>query len=229
MDTVGMKHAGLVVLMVVVAVLGWRLAEVTRERTSIEERARTRSEELRARLETAEDSLEQARNAHDVVAERAQELEAEVARERSGRAAAEAAAEALAAGRAALEEVLAERSAEDERREERLEALGAELARMRATHEELALVRVRLAKERDGAAALSARLESERTERGRIEEEHRALTVKLEAAEAERERFATELRTVRSAGRAEHTRLATELSGAREKAERLAVERDDVR
>ena len=91
------------------------------------------------------------------------------------------------------------------------------------------LARVRLAKERDGAAALSARLESERTERGRIEEEHRALTVKLEAAEAERERFATELRTVRSTGRAEHTRLATELSGAREKAERLAVERDDAR
>ena len=314
MGTVGMKHAGLVVLMVVVVVLGWRLAEVTREKTSIEERARTRSEELRARLETAGDSLEQARNAHDVVAERAQELEAEVARERSGRAAAEAAEEALAAGRAALEEVLAERSAEDERREERLEALGAELARMRATHEELArererleaererfatelrtarstgraehtrlatelsgareeaerlaverddsreeleavetereelvrragefesagvhareelaLARVRLAKERDGAAALSARLESERTERGRIEEEHRALTVKLEAAEAERERFATELRTVRSAGRAEHTRLATELSRAREKAERLAVERDDAR
>ena len=55
------------------------------------------------------------------------------------------------------------------------------------------------------------------------------MTVKLEAAEAERERFATELRTVRSTGRAEHTRLATELSGAREEAERLAVERDDAR
>ena len=70
-----------------------------------------------------------------------------------------------------------------------------------------------MAKERDGAAALSVRLERERAERGRIEEEHRALTAKLDAVERER----SVLRAALEAVTRERGRLALrldELEGA---------------
>ena len=128
-----MKNAGLVVLAVLLVVAGWRLVEVTREKTAIEERARTQSEELQARLEAAGEALEQAQSARDAAAERAQrlsaersafqeraqELEAELERVQAERA---AVVEALSAERAALEGALAERSAETARREEQLQA-----------------------------------------------------------------------------------------------------------
>ena len=73
MGTAGMKNAGLVVLAVAVLVMGWRLVEVTREKTSIEEQARTRSGELQVRLEASGDALEQIQRAHDKAVERMQD------------------------------------------------------------------------------------------------------------------------------------------------------------
>ena len=78
MGTAGMKNAGLVVLAVAVLVMGWRLVEVTREKTSIEEQARTRSGELQVRLKASGDALEQVQRTHDIAVERMQELEAEL-------------------------------------------------------------------------------------------------------------------------------------------------------
>ena len=66
MGTAGMKNAGLVVLAVAVLVMGWRLVEVTREQTSIEEQARTRSGELQVRLEASGDALEQVQRTHNI-------------------------------------------------------------------------------------------------------------------------------------------------------------------
>ena len=73
MGTAGMKNAGLVVLAVAVLVMGWRLVEVTREKTSIEEQARTRSGELQVRLEASGDALGQVQRAHDIAVERMQD------------------------------------------------------------------------------------------------------------------------------------------------------------
>ena len=74
MGSAGMKNTGLVVLAVAVLVMGWRLVEVTREKTSIEEQARTRSGELQVRLEASGDALGQVQRAHDIAVERMQTL-----------------------------------------------------------------------------------------------------------------------------------------------------------
>ena len=297
MGTAGMKNAGLVVLAVAVLVMGWRLVEVTREKTSIEEQARARSGELQVRLEASGDALEQIQRAHDKAVERMQELEAEFVQEQAGRAAAVEAEEALFAKYAELENALAERRASDKQREDRLQTLRAtheELAsegdrfatelqsarsissaentrlsaelrkahsrvdqlvaerddlRTRAveletagdgTRDELARVRKSLAKERDGAAALSVQLTRERSEKSRIEQEnegrlqtlrasHEELASERDRLMAERDRFATELQSARSISSAENTRLSAELRKAHSRVDQLVAERDDLR
>ena len=297
MGTAGMKNAGLVVLAVAVLVMGWRLVEVTREKRSIEEQARTRSGELQVRLKASGDALEQVQSAHDIAMERMQELEAEFVQEQAGRAAAVEAEEALFAKYAELENALAERRASDKQREGRLQTLRAtheELAserdrfatelqsarsissaentrlsaelrkghsrvdqlvaerddlRTRAvelenagdgTRDELARVRKSLAKERDGAAALSVQLTRERSEKSRIEQEnegrlqtlratHEELASERDRLMAERDRFATELQSTRSISGAENTRLSAELRKAHSRVDQLVAERDDLR
>ena len=205
MGTAGMKNAGLVVLAVAVLAMGWRLAEVTREKTSIEGQARTRSGELQVRLKASGDALEQVQSARDIAVERVQELEAELAQGQAGRAAAVEAEEALFAKYAELENALAERSASDKQREGKIQALRADFARLRATHEELARERDRLVAERDRFAT---ELQSARS-----------------ISSAEHARLATELSKA-------HTRadqLVAERDDSREKLEAVTVEREELR
>ena len=205
MGTAGMKNAGLVVLAVAVLAMGWRLAEVTREKTSIEGQARTRSGELQVRLKASGDALEQVQSARDIAVERVQELEAELAQGQAGRAAAVEAKEALFAKYSVLENALAKRRADDKQREGKIQALRADFARLRATHEELARERDRLVAERDRFAS---ELQSARS-----------------ISSAEHARLATELSKA-------HTRadqLVAERDDSREKLEAVTVEREELR
>ena len=205
MGTAGMKNAGLVVLAVAVLAMGWRLAEVTREKTSIEGQARTRSGELQVRLKASGDALEQVQSARDIAVERVQELEAELAQGQAGRAAAVEAEEALFAKYSVLENALAKRRADDKQLEGKIQALRADFARLRVTHEELARERDRLVAERDRFAT---ELQSARS-----------------ISSAEHARLATELSKA-------HTRadqLVAERDDSREKLEAVTVEREELR
>ena len=235
MGSAGMKNAGLVVLAVAVLVMGWRLVEVTREKTSIEEQARTRSGELQVRLDASGDALEQVQRAHDKAVERMQTLEAELVQERAGRAAAVAAEEALIAKYAELENAFAERRASDKQREGRLQTL-------RATHEELASERDRLMAERDRFATelqsarsissaentrLSAELRKAHSRVDQLVAEHDDMREKLEAVTVEREELRTraiELETAGDGTRDELARVRKSLAKERDGAAALSAQ-----
>ena len=203
MGTAGMKNAGLVVLAVAVLVMGWRLVEVTREKTSIEEKARTRSGELQVRLKaSAPDALEQVQSAHDIAMERMQELEAEFVQEQAGRAAAVEAEEALFAKYAELENALAERRASDKQREGRLQTL-------RATHEELASERDRLMAERDRfATELQSARSISSAENTRLSAELRKAHSRVDQLVAERDDLRTRAVELENAGDGTRDELA---------------------
>ena len=235
MGTAGMKNAGLVVLAVAVLVMGWRLVEVTREKTSIEEQARTRSGELQVRLKASGDALEQVHRTHDIAVERMQELEAELVQERAGRATAVTAEEALIAKYADLENALAEYRATDKQREGRLQTL-------RATHEELASERDRLMAERDRFATelqsarsissaentrLSAELRKAHSRVDQLVAERDDMREKLEAVTVEREELrarAVELETAGDGTRDELARVRKSLAKERDGAAALSVQ-----
>ena len=235
MGSAGMKNAGLVVLAVAVLVMGWRLVEVTREKTSIEEQARTRSGELQVRLKASGDALEQVQRTHDIAVERMQTLEAELVQERAGRAAAVAAEEALIAKYAELENAFAERRAADKQREGRLRTL-------RATHEELSRERDRLMAERDRFATelqsarsissaentrLSAELRKAHSRVDQLVAERDDMREKLEAVTVEREELRTRAIELENAGdgtRDELARVRKSLAKERDGAAALSVQ-----
>ena len=235
MGTAGMKNVGLVVLAVAVLVMGWRLVEVTREKTSIEEQARTRSGELQVRLEASGDALEQVQRTHDIAVESMQTLEAELVQERAGRAAAVAAEGALIAKYVDLENALAERRASDKQREGRLQTL-------RATHEELASEQDRLMAERDRFATelqsarsissaentrLSAELRKAHSRVDQLVAERDDMREKLEAVTVEREELRTRAIELENAGdgtRDELARVRKSLAKERDGATALSVQ-----
>ena len=221
MGTAGMKNAGLVGLAVAVLVMGWRLVEVSREKTSIEEQARTRSGELQVRLEASGDALEQVQRAHDIAVERVQTLEAELVQERAGRAAAVAAEEALFAKYAELENALAERRASDKQREGRLQTL-------RATHEELASERDRLMAERDRfATELQSARSISSAENTRLSAELRKAHSRVDQLVAERDDLRTRAVELENAGdgtRDELARVRKSLAKERDGAAALSVQ-----
>ena len=235
MGSAGMKNAGLVVLAVAVLVMGWRLVEVTREKTSIEEQARTRSGELQVRLKASGDALEQVQRTHDIAVERMQTLEAELVQERAGRAAAVAAEEALIAKYAELENAFAERRAADKQREGRLRTL-------RATHEELSRERDRLMAERDRFATelqsarsissaentrLSAELRKAHSRVDQLVAKRDDMREKLEAVTVEREELRTRAIELENAGdgtRDELARVRKSLAKERDGAAALSVQ-----
>ena len=221
MGTAGMKNAGLVVLALAVLVMGWRLVEVTREKTSIEEKARTRSGELQVRLEASGDALEQVQRAHDKAVERMQELEAEFVQEQAGRAAAVEAEEALFAKYAELENALAERRASDKQREGRLQTL-------RATHEELASERDRLMAERDRfATELQSARSISSAENTRLSAELRKAHSRVDQLVAERDDLRTRAVELENAGdgtRDELARVRKSLAKERDGAAGLSVQ-----
>ncbi len=221
MGTAGMKNAGLVVLAVAVLVMGWRLVEVTREKRSIEEQARTLSGELQVRLKASGDALEQVQRTHDIAMERMQELEAEFVQEQAGRAAAVEAEEALFAKYAELENALAERRASDKQREGRLQTL-------RATHEELASERDRLIAERDRFAT---ELQSARSigsaENTRLSAELRKAHSRVDQLVAEGDDLRTRAVELENAGdgtRDELARVRKSLAKERDEAAGLSVQ-----
>ena len=221
MGTAGMKNAGLVVLAVALLVMGWRLVEVTREKTSIEEKARTRSGELQVRLEASGDALEQVQRAHDIAVERMQELEAEFVQEQAGRAAAVEAEEALFAKYAELENALAERRASDKQREGRLHTL-------RATQEELASERDRLMAERDRfATELQSTRSISSAENTRLSAELREAHSRVDQLVAERDDLRTRAVELENAGdgtRDELARVRKSLAKERDGAAGLSVQ-----
>ena len=221
MGTAGMKNAGLVVLALAVLVMGWRLVEVTREQTSIEEQARTRSGELQVQLEASGDALEQVQRTHDKAVERMQELEAELVQERAGRAAAVEAEEAIFAKYAELENALAERRASDKQREGRLQTL-------RATHEELASERDGLMAERDRfATELQSARSISSAENTRLSAELRKAHSRVDQLVAERDDLRTRAVELENAGdgtRDELARVRKSLTKERDGAAALSVQ-----
>ena len=221
MGTAGMKNAGLVVLAVAVLVMGWRLVEVTREKRSIEEQARTRSGELQVRLKASGDALEQVQRTHDIAMERMQELEAELVQEQAGRAAAVATEEALLAKYGDLENALAERRASDKQREGRLQTL-------RASHEELASERDRLMAERDRfATELQSARSISSAENTRLSAELRKAHSRVDQLVAERDDLRTravELETAGDGTRDELARVRKSLTKERDGAAALSVQ-----
>ena len=221
MGTSGMKNAGLVVLAVAVLMMSWRLVEVTREQTSIEEQARTRSGELQVRLEASGDALEQVQRTHNIAVERMQELEAKLVQERAGSAAVVAAEEALLVKYADLENALVERRTSDKQREDRLQTL-------RATHEELASERDRLIAERDRfATELQSARSISSAENTRLSAELRKAHSRVDQLVAERDDLRTRAVELENAGdgtRDELARVRKSLAKERDGAAALSVQ-----
>ncbi len=206
MGAAGMKNAALVVLAVLLIVVGWRLADVGREKMSIEDRARKQGEDLQVRLEEAKDALAQAESARDTAAERAQRL---------------------AADYSALDKRTQALLSERDQLALQSNRLAAELqstpTASGANQEPLGTPA-----NTPKAAALTAQLERERDDKDRIQSENRELLAKLNALERTHKDLRVEqdqLHSLTSELEATEAHTNEELDGARSK---LAKARDEV-
>lgn len=130
-----MKNAGLVVLAIVVVVLGWRLAEITREKTSGEHarlatelnQARTRIDELAAEVDRSHEQLEAVAAEREKSRMRTIELERASTRARDKLVGVRATLAKERADAAALGQELAHAQAEKSRVEQESRKLRAQL------------------------------------------------------------------------------------------------------